>query len=324
MTAFYMIPGCVLLCAAICITIFLYERNKSKKILERVLQELDDAITGNLLVTAYDESLDDAIRDRLNRVVQISGMQRDEAQKERDAVKSLISDISHQVRTPLSNILLYSELLEETLQSSCAHISPAAKDLSAAGQMAAKIRQQSEKLDFFIRELTRSSYAEQEMISITPQQVSAKELIDKACQGAELAALKKGIRILRQNTDYADCICFADPKWTVEALENILENAVKYSPEASDIAITAASYESFVCVEIKDYGIGISEAEQGAIFRRFYRSPQVSETPGFGIGLYLVREVLSRQGGYVKVQSSPGAGSAFQVFLSKLSPLRKI
>lgn len=323
MNTLYLTIGCILLCAGICIFIFLQERKRSRKLLEHVLQELDDAITGNLQDITYDESLDSAIRERLNRVVQIAGMQRDEAEQERDTVKSLISDISHQVRTPLSNILLYSELLEENLASASSFHS-----CTNACQMASKIRQQSEKLDFFIKELAKSSYAEQEMISINPEKVSAEELIAKACQGTELPAMKKDIRILRKSTPARthapDHTCFADPKWTVEALENILENAVKYSPDGSDIEITVIPYEAFVCIEIKDHGIGIREEEQGAIFRRFYRSPQVSHIPGFGIGLYLVREILSRQSGYVKVQSSPGAGSTFQVFLSKLSPLRKI
>ena len=198
--------------------------------------------------------------------------------------------------------------------------------LESARQMAAKIRRQSEKLDFFIRELTKTSYAEQEMISIHPKRVSAAELIDKSCQGIELAAMKKNIHVHIRRTDVEQpgCMCFADPKWTVESLTNILENAIKYSPQSSTIEISAIPYETFVCIEVKDHGIGIPESEQGAIFRRFYRSPQVSDTPGFGIGLYLAREVLSRQGGYIKVQSAPGAGSTFQVFLSKLSPLRKI
>ena len=341
MKLLYSIIGCILLCTAICFYIYLRERRKSRKLLENVLQELDDAIAGNLLETTYDESLDAAIRERLNRVVQIAGMQRDKAEKERDTVKSLISDISHQVRTPLANILLYSELLEESVNSAfrnrsgadCSasgnsaeeeHLASSDTALESARQMAAKIRRQSEKLDFFIRELTKTSYAEQEMISIHPKRVSAAELIDKSCQGIELAAMKKDIRIRRMDAEHPGCVCFADPKWTVESLMNILENAIKYSPQSSTIEISVIPYEAFVCIEIKDHGIGIPESEQGAIFRRFYRSPQVSDTPGFGIGLYLAREVLSRQGGYIKVQSAPGAGSTFQVFLSKLSPLRKI
>ena len=341
MKPLYLIIGCILLCTAICFYICLRERRKSRKLLENVLQELDNAIAGNLLETTYDESLDAAIRERLNRVVQIAGMQRDKAEKERDTVKSLISDISHQVRTPLANILLYSELLEESVNSAfrnrsgadCSASGNSAEEeylassdtaLESARQMAAKIRRQSEKLDFFIRELTKTSYAEQEMIAIHPKRVSAAELIDKSCQGIELAAMKKNIHIRRMDAEHPGCVCFADPKWTVESLANILENAIKYSPQSSTIEISVIPYEAFVCIEVKDHGIGIPESEQGAIFRRFYRSPQISDTPGFGIGLYLAREVLSRQGGYIKVQSDPGAGSTFQVFLSKLSPLRKI
>ena len=104
-------------------------------------------------------------------------------------------------------------------------------------------------------------------------------------------------------------------KWTAEALGNILDNAVKYSPEGAEVKIEAIPYDSFLCIAVKDQGPGIREAEQGLIFRRFYRSPEAGKLPGFGIGLYLAREILSRQGGYIKVTSKPGRGAVFQMFL---------
>ena len=76
-------------------------------------------------------------------------------------------------------------------------------------------------------------------------------------------------------------------------------------------------YESFVCIQVQDQGCGIKEEEQGMIFERFYRSESVSNEPGFGIGLYLVREVLSKQGGYVKIKSKIGKGTTVQLYLSR-------
>lgn len=268
-----------------------------------ILQKLDRAIGGEIQETPYDESMDAAITERLNRIVQIAEMKQGMAEKERDSIKSLISNISHQVRSPLTNIMLYTGLLQEQNIDSDTMI------------LTDKIKKQSEKLDFFMKELVKSSYAEQEMISIYPQMVSVEELLNTSCQIIELAALKKKISIVQTETN---TLCYADKKWTTEALANVLDNAIKYSPENSEISIQAIPYESFICIQIRDQGIGIEEEEQGLVFERFYRSKSVSNEPGFGIGLYLVREVLSKQGGYVKIKSEIGQGTTVQLYLSRL------
>ena len=162
----------------------------------------------------------------------------------------------------------------------------------------------------------KSAYVEQEMIALHPEMVSVGELMRTACQTMEMAAMRKGIAFYME-AEGVDTLCFADRKWTIEAIENVLENAVKYSPEHSPVRLRVIPYESFVCIEVSDQGIGIREEEQGLVFGRFYRSNEVKGEPGFGIGLYLVREVLSRQGGYAKVISKPGKGTKLQMFLSK-------
>lgn len=284
------------------ITLICTYRKQTEVVLQKILDKLDMALAGNRIETEYDESMDAAIAERLNRVVGNAEMQRDAAREERDRIKSLISDISHQVRTPLSNIMLYSELLLE-------------HELDGNSMMLAeKIQIQSGKLDFFMKELIKSSSTEQEMIVVSPSIISVSELIYLACQSVEVAALKKNINICYEEVDSK---CYADKKWTIEAISNVLENAVKYSLHGSEIVIGVKEYESFLCVEICDSGVGILEAERGLIFQRFYRSKEVKDIPGFGIGLYLVREVLSKEGGYVKVHSKHGAGSRFQLFLSR-------
>lgn len=289
-------------CAGICILLSCHLQKKMEMTYQNLLQRLDRAIGGEIQDTDYDESMDTAVAERLNRIVRISGMNQRKAEQERDIIKSLISDISHQVRTPLTNIMLYVGLLQE-------------RDLDNDTMILAdKINKQSEKLDFFIKELVQSSYAEQEMISIYPQMISVEEIMNTSCQMVELTALKKKISIIQEETD---ALCYADKKWTTEALGNVLDNAIKYSPENSQIKVNAIPYESFICIQVQDQGIGIKEEEQGLVFERFYRSKSVSSEPGFGIGLYLVREVLSKQGGYVKIKSQVGKGSTVQLYLSR-------
>ena len=104
--------------------------------------------------------------------------------------------------------------------------------------------------------------------------------------------------------------------WTTEALANIVDNAVKYT-EHGTITISTVSYEMFARIDISDTGAGISESEQSKIFTRFYRSKNVREQEGVGIGLYLSRQIISGEGGYIKVASAPGKGSTFSIFLPK-------
>ena len=108
-----------------------------------------------------------------------------------------------------------------------------------------------------------------------------------------------------------------DQKWTQEALYNILDNAVKYSPKGSRVEVEGISYEMYFCIAVKDQGIGIREEERAQIFSRFYRSDLVQQEEGIGIGLYLAREIVQREGGYIKVESKEGNGSIFKIFLQK-------
>ena len=106
-----------------------------------------------------------------------------------------------------------------------------------------------------------------------------------------------------------------DSKWTAEALFNLLDNAVKYTPAGGKISVSVVLWEMYVEIKVADTGKGISESNQAAIFRRFYREEEVHEQQGVGIGLYLAREIVTRQGGYIKVVSEPGKGSEFSIML---------
>ena len=295
------IAGIIILLLGVAILVLARDGRNKKKEMEVLLQRLDDALEGGEGAYAYDESMDSAIADRLNKLLRSSSMGKERAYQDRDRIKSLISDISHQIRTPLSNIMLYTGLLQE-------------KKLDGQSRMLAdQIQGQAEKLDFFMKELIRSSYMETDMIVVSPRTAPVGELVDRACQAVEAEALKKGILIRQPETDRI--ICKFDMKWTLEAVRNILENALKYSPEGSEVEIEIAPNEAFTCISIQDEGIGIREEEQGLVFERFYRSRDVKKEPGMGIGLYLAREIISRQGGYIEARSEYAKGTCFCIYL---------
>ena len=300
-----------------------YYRKRMQAATQMLLERLDRAIGGEMQEEIFDESVDAAVTERLNRLLELTNMHQEQAETERDTIKSIISNITHQIRTPVTNIMLYTGLLQEIV-AALGQDGGVTENIS---HLLLKLQKQADKLDFFMKELVKSTYTEQEMISLHPEMTDVQEIVAAACQTVELSAMKKGIVIAVQSAgdvqqhgkeETADGIlCYADRKWTVEALENVLDNAVKYSPSGSRIDVRLRTGESFLCVEIEDRGCGIREEEQGRIFERFYRAEEVSAEPGFGIGLYLVREVLSRQGGYARVKSAPGEGTTMYLYLSR-------
>ena len=300
-----------------------YYRKRMQAATQMLLERLDRAIGGEMQEEIFDESVDAAVTEKLNRLLELTNMHQEQAETERDTIKSIISNITHQIRTPVTNIMLYTGLLQEIV-AALGQDGGVTENIS---HLLLKLQKQADKLDFFMKERVKSTYTEQEMISLHPEMTDVQEIMAAACQTVELSAMKKGIVIAVQSAgdvqqhgkeETADGIlCYADRKWTVEALENVLDNAVKYSPSGSRIDVRLRTGESFLCVEIEDRGCGIREEEQGRIFERFYRAEEVSAEPGFGIGLYLVREVLSRQGGYARVKSAPGEGTTMYLYLSR-------
>lgn len=294
---------CIIISVVVsCFAVYIY-RSKTKSTIDKLNQMLDSAINGNFTETTYDESCLSALEEKLNRYLCNSSSSNKNLAKEKDSIKSLIADISHQTRTPIANILLYGELLGEQNQ-----LTPEC-DL-----MVNQINTQSEKLDFLIQSLIKISRLETGIITVTPKPNSIDELILSVCDDVKAKAEKKHIDI---ETNLGDVYACFDRKWTEESLYNILDNAIKYTSSNGLITISSFSYELFCRIDILDNGIGIAEHEINSVFKRFYRSPAVNQYDGVGIGLYLSREIISAQNGYIKVTSEIGKGSMFSIFLPR-------
>lgn len=287
----------IILTAIICIVYFI-----TSKILSDIDKMLDSAIDNTFSESSFTEKRLSKLESKMYRFLMSGSTALKHINAEKDSIKTLIADISHQTKTPLSNILLYSQLLNEM---------PDLND--STRKLVSQIEEQTEKLSFLISSLIKTSRLENGIINVSPKENSINKLIEGIdCEGA---AASKGISI---NTELsAELTAVFDFKWTLEAISNIVDNAIKYTPCDGRVSISVKEYEMFVCINISDTGIGISEDETARIFTRFYRSPEVSSEKGVGIGLYLAREILSRENGYIKVSSEKGTGSVFSVFLPK-------
>lgn len=271
------------------------------KTMKRLNQMLDDAINGTFQESAFNETELSRLESRWKQYLSLSGKSVDQAEKERENLKKLVSDISHQTRTPLSNILLYAELMED------------AAETENTKKLAHQILSQTKKLEFLIQALVKMSRLETDILEVVPRQQPVRLLVEQTIEEIIPKAQAKQIHIAC--TRFSDIEALYDLKWTGEALTNILDNAIKYSPTESTVFVEVKKFQLYTCISVKDQGIGIRESEKAQIFARFYRSMDVQQEDGIGIGLYLAREILQRENGYIKVHSRKGEGTCFSLYL---------
>lgn len=302
----------ILLCGAvltICaligllLLVFLFSKRLSL-FTNNLCRTLDGMINGNEEPERLhdSETLFARINYRLSRLYNIMQENRRKVDAERAELQMLVSDISHQVKTPVANL----KMVTDTLLSKPVTEAERADFLQG-------IRSQTDKLDFLFQALVKTSRLETGTIRLEKKDSLLFDTLAMACSEIVYDAEKKDISVSVDCPE--DLSLYHDSKWTAEALFNLLDNAVKYTPVGGKIVVTVEQWEMYVKVNVADTGKGISESNQAAIFRRFYREDGVHDKPGVGIGLYLARKIITMQGGYIKVSSEVGKGSVFSVFL---------
>ena len=277
---------------------------------KKVEEMLDAALQGNFRESDYDESELSRVETKWKRFLSTSALSKEQLEREKENVKSLVSDISHQTKTPVANIRLYTELLKERL---CGEENTPERQQEI--RMAEEISRQAEKLEFLIQSLTKMSRLESNILAVQPEEQGLKKLLEESIGDVTPKAEKKQIQIINNCVD--NITAFYDFKWTKEAVCNVLDNAVKYSPRGGKVILSVTEYELYAAVSVRDEGIGIPEEDTARIFGRFYRAESVQQEDGVGIGLYLTREILRKQNGYIKVKSDPGKGSEFFLYLQR-------
>ena len=279
----------------------LYKAINARRTLDRVEKMLTDAMEGDFNESEFTEDRTSKLESTLADYLRVSSLSAKSVEDERDKIKTLIADISHQTKTPITNLLLHSELLKES------GITPDQKDCLDA------ISNEAEKLRFLVDALVKLSRLENGILVIEPKADDLGRLVKAVGNALRLKAEEKGLN-LKVADESAEAVF--DYKWTLEAVSNIVDNAIKYT-ESGGIEIRVSSSEMFSCISVKDTGVGIAEEDIPRIFARFGRLTSSKEKEGVGIGLYLAREIISKEGGYIKVKSKPGEGTEFLIFLKK-------
>ena len=290
-----------------CTALFVaFLRRKLVLFSDRLCETIDNMLDGaSVPPQVYEEeNLFYKINHRLVRLYEVMRENRESVAKERADLQELISDISHQVKTPIANLQMVNATL---LEQSVTEEKRQEFLQASSGQL--------EKLDFLMQAMIKTSRLETGVISLDRKTQPLYDTLAAALGGILLNAEKKAIHVSVECP--SDVLLAHDKKWTGEALFNILDNAVKYTPAGGTIQVSVQSWELYVKIDITDSGKGIAESSQGMIFKRFYREEEVHDVEGIGIGLYLAREIITMQGGYIKVTSTVGSGSTFSVFLPR-------
>lgn len=288
-----------------CIWLLLYLTERAvDKFLEDIIQLLDNIIDGRGLVSLNlnQETYLSKCAAKLEKLHELMLYERSTGAEDKAKMKTLISDISHQLSTPLSNIkMLINTLGRENITK---------EEQNLFWQ---QFVSQIDKIEFLMQSLIKASRLESGVIDIHRQEQSIFDTIAQALGNIFIEAEKKGIEI---SVDCKENLpVYHDRKWTEEALFNILDNAVKYTPEKGNIDITVSAQEIYTEIKISDNGIGVSPEHYEDIFKRFYREDKVHDYNGIGVGLYLTRQIIFMQNGYITVHKRDTQGTVFKVYL---------
>ena len=276
-----------------------YQKRRMYQLIDQMLEQVLNR--EKIEISDIQEGEISALASKVIRVQEKLEYEVNQAQKEKEQVKCLISNMSHQLKTPLSNVVMYRDLLE---------LEPEAEQRA---NFLERMKIQLEKLDWILQSLFKMVKLEQGVIQFETEQSSLKETLLSALNSTYDKAEKKEICIITK--PFKDCLLMHNRKWTAEVFSNILENAIKYSEKGSKIEIQVNPLELFTEIRFQDYGMGIKKEELTNIFQRFYRSKEAENKEGSGIGLYLSRMILEKEKGYMTVTSDYGKGSCFSVFL---------
>lgn len=307
---FYMFMACTMMGAFVItllnIILFLRGSKYFGERLEYFSKNIDKVMAGDYSVNIISdtEGILSRISIRFEQMARRLKISFASLEKEKENIKSLITDISHQLKTPLASIKMFNSLLLEENIEECERI-----------EFLNRSRADINKLEWLTGSLVKLSRLETGMINLKKEKGDVKETVCKAVNEVYLKASKKDIDISFESEE--SIFIIYDYKWTKEAIINVIENAIKYTKAGGYIKISLNKMESYIRLDIEDNGIGIDEEEVNNIFKRFYRGKArlIQNTEGSGVGLYLTRKILEEQGGCITVKSAKDAGTVFSLFL---------
>ena len=259
---------------------------------------------------AGEETLYARLESRLVRIQEMLNGRTEAAEKSKDEIQKLISEIAHQMRTPLANIRTYQELLEEEWSKT------GTKTDENVDNYLNAMRSGEQQLEFLTEGFVKMSRLEQNMIQIRKEETDLLKTVRNCLGRIQKRAEEKQIAFRIELPQEVNCP--HDANWLGEAIDNILDNAVKYSGDTPQITVICYQKRGTFVIEIRDNGPGIPKKQQKYIFNKYYQANKNSTSKkGYGLGLNYVYNVIKAHKGKITVDSPPGKGCTFTIYLRK-------
>ena len=295
--------GITILLAILLILAICYGTYQKRKTYRRIDRLLDSVLNQEMIVYSdVEEDEFSALVSKIRQIQEVLENRARNADREKAQVKSLVSNMSHQLKTPLANLSLYAEILSQREVAS-----------ERKAEFANKMQRQIEKLSWIVESLSKMVKLEQNIEGFEVQDTKIRKTILDAIDTVYEKVENKALHLNLE--PFEDRALYHNRKWTVEVFVNLLENAIKYTDKGDAISIRVKPYELYTEIQFIDNGRGIRKEELTDIFKRFYRSPEVEHMEGSGIGLYLSNLILEKEKGYITATSEYDKGSCFSVFL---------
>ena len=269
---------------------------QNRKEMEALSEALEKLINGEEPETAgiSQDTLPSKVRSQILRLGEIMKAKDQALGKEKEEIRGMIADTAHQLRTPLANMESYLELLE-TMDW---------EEKERENYLLA-LRESQEKIRFLTEGLIKMARLESRIIQIRKEARDLQETLLESILQVKKEAEEKHIEIRLEMTEGEQAP--HDRQWLGEAVYNLLDNSVKYSEDYGQILMTVVRNEMFTEIRVCDWCRGIEEGEENLVFGRFYRGKNVSGEKGFGLGLYLTREIVHQHGGFLRLKrQEPG------------------
>lgn len=266
-------------------------RKQHEKELSTIEEVLDSVIKGDFPKNAdsYQEGQESKLIFKTLRIAEANQLYQETAAREKQRVQELMIDAAHQMRTPITSMLMFTELLQNKQLP-----------VGESQEFLRRLSFDSQRLNWLVEEFLHMSKFETESMELTKVRQKLSETIQQAILQSSGAEDQQKRFVVKD----ADVEITHDIKWTREAIGNVLENALKYAYEGSQIEISVDRLISYTRVSIKNCGKTISREELPMLFTKYYRGSQYRNTiEGFGIGLYLTKLICEAQGGYVLADS---------------------
>ncbi|MDF9809511.1 two-component system sensor histidine kinase SenX3 [Aurantimicrobium minutum] len=237
-----------------------------------------------------------------NRFVLLSVIDRGEYQRLDDVRREFVANVSHELKTPIASVGLLAEALVE-----------AADEPDTVRHFAERLTKESQRLGAITREIIELSRLQAEGALAEFAPVTVETVVMNAVEQNRVVAKSRKIKLVTGGD--LDAVVYGDAESLTVALNNLIANAVHYSPDNSQVGIGAVRRNSFIEIAVTDQGIGMTKDESERVFERFYRTDQARSrsTGGSGLGLSIVKHIVSNHGGDIRVWSSPGKGSTFTI-----------